>query len=145
MVLHPAVPLRTEVVNSQAIRFRIDDREQSFAEGYQLCWIEQAFENRVLDTLTIIQTRFGHLAQPAFTAFARGGNVVSDEHLHRMQNDEWLLPKECRIRIQVFTQVPGEQPGLEVRQQPPAHLLLQERMQEFLTFTLLPSGEHFLA
>jgi hypothetical protein len=52
------------------------------AEHSPLSGVEKALENRLLDTLAVVRTELGNLAQSSFSLGSLGIDVVSDEYQH---------------------------------------------------------------
>ena len=51
-------------------------------KAYELCWIDQAFEDRGLDTLPVVLANAGYLAEAFSARGSRRGDIVSDEDIH---------------------------------------------------------------
>ena len=52
------------------------------AKAYELCWIDQAFEDRGLDTLPVVLADAGYLAEALSARRSRCGDIVGDEDIH---------------------------------------------------------------
>ena len=61
------------------------------AKAYELCWVDQAFEDRGLDTLPVVLADAGYLAEALSTRRSRCGDIVGDEDIH-------LLLRPLRIQ-----------------------------------------------
>ena len=51
-------------------------------KAYELCWIDQAFEDRGLDTLAVVLADAGYLAEALSARGSRCGDIVGDEDIH---------------------------------------------------------------
>ena len=51
-------------------------------KAYELCWINEAFEDRGLDPLAVVFADTGYLAEALSTRGSRCGDVVGDEDIH---------------------------------------------------------------
>jgi hypothetical protein len=60
-MLNPSPPIRTEVIETQAVRFLIDLINESLFQNCPLSRIYNTFEDGFLDPLTIVLTRLRHL------------------------------------------------------------------------------------
>ena len=61
------------------------------AKVYELCWIDQAFEDRRLDPLAVVLADASYLAEALSTRRSRCGDIVGDEDIH-------LEPRPLGIR-----------------------------------------------
>ena len=52
------------------------------AKAYELCWINEAFEDRGLDTLPVVLADTGYLAEALSARGSRCGDIVGDEDIH---------------------------------------------------------------
>ena len=52
------------------------------AKAYELCWIDQAFEDRGLDTLPVVLADAGYLAEAFSARGCRCCDIVGDEDIH---------------------------------------------------------------
>jgi hypothetical protein len=63
-VLHPALPIGTEKVESKAVLLLIQDTEETTFQEFPPGRIHIALENRILDTKAIILAGFRNFPQP---------------------------------------------------------------------------------
>ena len=52
------------------------------AKVYELCWIDQAFEDRRLDPLAVVLADASYLAEALSARESRRGDIVGDEDIH---------------------------------------------------------------
>ena len=52
------------------------------AKVYELCWIDEAFEDRGLDSLPIVLADAGYMAEALSSRRCRCGYIVGDEDIH---------------------------------------------------------------
>ena len=52
------------------------------AKAYELCWIDEAFEDRGLDTLPVVLADAGYLAEALSARGSRRSDIVGDEDIH---------------------------------------------------------------
>jgi len=124
-VFDASLPVGTEVVETDAIFFRVDDvKEFIFAVG-PLGGIDFHFEDGVLDTLSVVETGFGGVPQPAFSLGSCGGNIIGDEDIHGRPVC-WLFPDEGRIHIEIAAQEASHQAGLKMDEQADGGFLAEE-------------------
>ena len=71
-------------------------------EAYELCWIDQAFEDRGLDTLPVVLADAGYLAEALSARRSRCGDIVGDEDIH-------LLLRSLGIRGAHLTPLVGDE------------------------------------
>ena len=62
-MLNPAPPVRTEIIEAQAVLFIIDFFNKSVLQDSPLTRVHNAFENRILNPLTIVLTGLRHTIQ----------------------------------------------------------------------------------
>lgn len=77
-----AIPITTKKVEPYGVLIAIHKIEDFCSERDELCLVDFALEDGVLDSLAVIEAEFGDSPQAARTALARGGDVVSDKDLH---------------------------------------------------------------
>jgi len=82
MVLDLVLPIRAEVIEAQAVGFRVDDVKQAVFKHHELGRVHLALENGILHSLAIIETGLGSAAQAGLANRGCGGNIVSDEDVH---------------------------------------------------------------
>ena len=51
-------------------------------KAYELCWIDEAFEDRGLDPLAVVLADAGYLAEALSTRRSRCGDIVGNEDIH---------------------------------------------------------------
>jgi len=78
MMLDAMIPVTTQKVDPQAIGGGIDNLQEPISHSYKLCGINETFEHRILDTLSIVVTGFGDSAKPPPAFHGRCGNIVGD-------------------------------------------------------------------
>mgnify|MGYP006944685820 CR=1 FL=1 len=52
------------------------------AKAYELCWIDEAFEDRRLDPLAVVLADASYLAEALSARGSRRGDIVGDEDIH---------------------------------------------------------------
>ena len=52
------------------------------AKAYELCWINEALEDRGLDSLPVVLADAGYLAEALSARGSRRGDIVGDEDIH---------------------------------------------------------------
>ena len=75
-------PVRTEPVEAQAVRLRVDLVNETGAQGSPLRRVDFALEYRVLHALTEVLAEPRDTAQAPAAGGITRGDVVSDEHEH---------------------------------------------------------------
>ena len=71
-----------QLVDPKAILLCIDNREKLMAEAYELRGIDEALEDRGLDSLAVILADAGYLAEAFSSRGCRRGDIVGDEDIH---------------------------------------------------------------
>src|ERR1019366_616071 len=138
-MFYAALPVGAEMIVAQAVVIRIYDGFEPSLQHRPLRGIDLDLKDRELNSLTEVAARLGNPPEPPRTARLGGGHVVGHEHHHRVAP---LFPEPGRIGIEIAAQMPGEQLGLQVGDEPERRRLLQEGVTPLLLLTLLPSGEH---
>lgn len=141
------IPIFPQQIDAEAVGLRINDLEEASADIDELAGIKQAFEDRVLHTLTIIKARPGRAAKSAPARGSDGGDIVGNEHLHGgiNSNSAYSLPDKRGVGIEIAAQMAREKTRLQVGHNSPRHFLLKEGMDEFLPLPLLPGNQYLLA
>jgi len=81
-MLRPALPIRTEKVESETVYFRVDLIDKLMADGGPLRGIDFTLKDGKLNPLTVIFTYLGNPAQPALTLAFHGGDIITDYNQH---------------------------------------------------------------
>ena len=71
-----------QLIDPKAILFCIDDREELMAKTHELRGIDEALEDRGLDSLPVVLADAGYLAEALSTRGSRCGDIVGDEDIH---------------------------------------------------------------
>jgi len=77
-----ALVVLIQLIDPKAILFYIDDREELMAKAYELRGIDEALEDRGLDSLAVILADAGYLAEAFSSRGCRRGDIVGDEDIH---------------------------------------------------------------
>ena len=77
-----ALVVLIQLIDPKAILFYIDDREELMAKAYELRGIDEALEDRGLDSLAVILADAGYLAESFSSRGCRRGDIVGDEDIH---------------------------------------------------------------
>ena len=77
-----ALVVLIQLVDPKAILLCIDNREELMAEAYELRGIDEALEDRGLDSLAVILADAGYLAEAFSSRGCRRGDIVGDEDIH---------------------------------------------------------------
>ena len=51
-------------------------------KAYELCWIDEAFEDRGLDPLAVVLADAGYLAEALSARGSRRSDIIGDEDIH---------------------------------------------------------------
>lgn len=81
-VLDAALPVVAEEIEAEAVFHRIRFGNKRCTERYPLSSINEALEDRVLDSLPAILTEACNAAQASFSSFCAGADVVTDQNKH---------------------------------------------------------------
>lgn len=71
-----------QLIDPKAILLCIDNREELIAKTYELRGIDEALENRGLDSLAVVLADAGYLAEAFSSGGCRRGDIVGDEDIH---------------------------------------------------------------
>ena len=71
-----------QLIDPKAILFCIDDREEFMAKAYELRGIDEALEDRGLDSLPVVLADTGYSAEAFSSRGRRRGDIVGDEDIH---------------------------------------------------------------
>ena len=82
MVLDFVLPVFSKVVDADTICFAIHDVEELASEFDELGRVDEAFEDRCLNPLTIVETGFGDSAESILSGRGSCRDVVGDEDVH---------------------------------------------------------------
>ena len=77
-----ALVVLIQLIDPKAILLCIDNREELMAEAYELCGIDEALEDRGLDSLAVVLADAGYLAEAFSSRRCRRGDIVGDEDIH---------------------------------------------------------------
>ena len=66
VMFNPPLPLVAEEIEAQTVAFKICELQQRGAKLHPLVVFQQAFENRILHTLTVVETGLGDPAEAPF-------------------------------------------------------------------------------
>ena len=77
-----ALVVLIQLIDPKAILFCIDDREELMTKAYELRGIDEALEDRGLDSLAVILADAGYLAESFSSRGCRRGDIVGDEDIH---------------------------------------------------------------
>ena len=77
-----ALVVLIQLIDPKAILFCIDDREELMAKTYELSGIDEALEDRGLDSLAVVLADAGYLAEAFSSRGCRRGDIVGDEDIH---------------------------------------------------------------
>lgn len=72
----------SQIVDAQAVLFRVHDGQKLCFQGAQLGSVHQAFEDAVLHSLSAVQALLGDAPQAAFSGCILGIDIVADEYKH---------------------------------------------------------------
>ena len=82
VVLDPVFPVVSHKIKSEAVDLLFHDAEQSVLKDHPLRGVECAFEDGILDALSVTFAGFGDSAEPPLSAFVLGIHIVADEYHH---------------------------------------------------------------
>lgn len=82
-MFNATVPVIAKEVEPHGVLLTIHKIEDFASEGDELRLIDFAFEDGVLDALSIVEAKFCDASQAAGSASAGSGDIVGDEDLHR--------------------------------------------------------------
>lgn len=142
-VVDVAFPVGAEEVEAEAVGLGVDDVFEFGAELDDLCGVEQAFEDGVLDPLASIFAGFGDVAEAFFSFGGFGVHVVGDEeecHVCVVS-----FPDECGVGVIVAAQVSCKEDCLCVGYEAHGHFFAEPGVGDFFLFAFLPCGEDFPA
>lgn len=107
------LPIIAEEVEAKAIVYRVSFSNERCAEADPLRRIHHAFEDRILDALTMILAQLSYTPQPALAFLISCADIVAD------QDQYCLISKEMqdRRRNRRGYAVPGAMPAHRVRGQ----------------------------
>ncbi len=84
MMLHPALPICSQVIETQTIDLWLINFHQTSFQLFPLIRGNPALENRVLHPLTIILASFSNLRQTSLPFALNGLNVITHQNHHRI-------------------------------------------------------------
>ena len=87
-MFHFVLIMIPQIVKTQTVLVTVDDLFQLMLNHTALSSIKNAFENRILNPLTIIDAFLGHFAQPIPTLRVFRVDIIRDQYQHRLR----LLP-----------------------------------------------------
>jgi len=79
VVLNPVFPIAAEKVEAQGVLFGLVEVKEFVAERRPLRWIDEAFEDGVLDALAVVEAGFGDACKASLSGFVDGGHIIADE------------------------------------------------------------------
>jgi hypothetical protein len=85
VVLDLVVPVAAEMIETEAVGFRIDDVQEAGFKADKLRGIYLALEDGILHSLPEVETSLGGPAQAGFSGGRGGGDVVGDEDVHEFE------------------------------------------------------------
>src|SRR5439155_16856242 len=112
-MLHSSPPVAAEKIEAETVFDRIDDPKQARLERDELRGIDLAFEHGMLHTLTEAYACLGDAREPALARVRLRTDVIRHQDKHSIAS----LPEKCRIRVQVASKEPGQQPRLQMKQE----------------------------
>ena len=77
-----ALVVLIQLIDPKAILLCIDDREELMSKAYELRGIDEALEDRGLDSLPVVLADAGYLAEAFSSRGCRCGDNVGDEEIH---------------------------------------------------------------
>lgn len=138
MVFHPPLPVCTEKVEAETVFLGFVDAEQIRTEMDPLIGLDQAFENRVLHSLPVVQANLGYAAQATGPVGTARCDIIADDYHHGSP------PLKRRIGVEVAAQMTGEQQGLSMKHHADREGFIEKGMLDFLLLALLVGREDFL-
>ena len=82
VVLNLLLPVFAKVIDSDAIRFRVDDGKKFCPELDEAGVIDLALEHGVLNALAVVKAGLGDLAEAFLAEFGDGGDVIGEQDIH---------------------------------------------------------------
>ena len=70
------------MIHPDAVSIRIVDREELTSKLNELPRVDEAFKNRILNPLPVVEASLCDLAQTLSTRRSGGGDIISDEEIH---------------------------------------------------------------
>ena len=141
-MLYFSLILVSQIIKSQAIRFFINQRQKFVFQYQNLGCIQNAFENRILHTLSVVYTFFCYLSKSRFSSLILRRYIICNQNQQYFTS---LLPQKRRILIKVSANCASQKHRLHVWNQTPRYLFTKERVRDRLFFTLLPGGQEYSA
>jgi len=132
-MFHALLPVGPQKIEAKAVRGWVDLSQKLCAKFNPESRFEQALKDRELNSLSMILTQFGDVAEPASTLLSLSSHIVGHKHHHA-----FLSPNEGRVGIQIAAEMARQQKCLRVRHQSKGNLLVQKWMEDLLLFAQLP-------
>ncbi len=124
-----------ESIKTQVVLSEIDFVQKSFLKNLIGRRVDFAFEDRLLDSLSVILANLRHSPQASAASGCFGGDIVSDQYQHRS-------PMEIgHVRRSVAAQETRQQARLQVRKKADRYLLFQDRMRQCFLLAFLIGGD----
>lgn len=77
-----ALVVLIQLIDPKAIFLCIDNREELMPKAYELRGIDEALEDRGLDSLAVVLADAGYLAEAFSSRGCRRGDIIGDEDIH---------------------------------------------------------------
>lgn len=82
VVLNLVLPIFSKMVDSNAVGFSVDNGKEFSPKLYELSVIHFAFEDGVLNALSVVEAGLGDVAQSFLTGFGDGRYIVGEQDIH---------------------------------------------------------------
>ena len=89
------LPIVSKIIEPETIFIAIDNSLKFTTEIGQLNWIQKALKNGVLNSLTVVDTVLGYVAQPSLPLPGLGIYIIGNQH-HQIGSPHkkwWILVK----------------------------------------------------
>jgi len=124
MVFYTTLKVRAQIVEPQAVCCRVEQLQQPQLQPRPLRVVNEALEDRVLDTLPAGDACLGDVSQPPSASGVLRRHVITHHNEHEVPS----FPDKGWIVVQVATQVAREQESLQVHKHPYGGALSEERL-----------------
>jgi hypothetical protein len=81
-VLYSSLPTVSQKIESEAVEFRFNFSKESSTKTHPQGSIDPAFENRVLDPLTVILAQLGNTPEAPFSSQRLGAHIIGNHDQH---------------------------------------------------------------